>query len=173
MIDAGIVPKWPSDAHKLDGELFISKAAAKLMYGKTALSVKAASGLPVQVVSALRETPLKADTTYASSYAVRYRNTASGVGSRLAWVDSAKVPDPRAVLEAALGPLGEFEMLPQPYRPLSVVHPGVRRLTSRPGRCSWRKPATSTTKCCKPPCGVRWPATGSLRWQSRRSWNGS
>ena len=44
MIEAGIVPQWPSDAHKLYGKLFVSKNAAKTLYCKAALTVKGAAG---------------------------------------------------------------------------------------------------------------------------------
>jgi hypothetical protein len=44
---------------------------------------------------------------------VRYRPQGRGQQARLALVDPAKVPDPRAALEAVLGTLAMFETLPE------------------------------------------------------------
>lgn len=120
MIDAGIVPQWPGDAYKLyrKRKLFTSRDAAKKAYSRAALTVKKASSQRVELVTRLKISSFKAVTSSAVPYGVRYRTGGRGSESRLAWVDAAKVPDPRGVLEAALGPLVEFEMLPQPYRPL-------------------------------------------------------
>ena len=43
---------------------------------------------------------------------VRYQNAGPGQRPRLAQIDIARYPDPRAVLEAALGPLVLFELFP-------------------------------------------------------------
>jgi hypothetical protein len=69
-------------------------------------------------VTRLKRTSFKAVTPSTVAYAVRYRAGVNGEPARIAWVDAAKVTEPKGVLEAALGPLAEFEMLEQPYQPL-------------------------------------------------------
>ena len=44
----------------------------------------------------------------------RYQTLGVGQRPRLAHIDVARYPDPRAVLEAALGPLALFEVLTGP-----------------------------------------------------------
>lgn len=105
MILRGLVPQTPADAAKLFPDLFPTRPAAKMAYHRGRLNVERGS---ILVTSPYRELPIRA--CYQNR--VRYRTAGRGQLSRLALYDPARFPDIRASLEAALGPLVAFEILP-------------------------------------------------------------
>jgi hypothetical protein len=104
MIARGLIPQMPTDATKIHRDLFPTREAAKKAYQRGRLSVERGSRLGT---SPYREVPIR-DCPHAR---VRYQPQGKGQLPRLALVDPVKVPDARAVLEAALGPLVLFEVL--------------------------------------------------------------
>ena len=106
MISRGLVPQWPGDAARLCPDLFPNRNTAKQAYHRARLSVERGTKL---VTCSYRELSIRA----CNQFTVRYRTKGRGSEPRLALVDPAKVPDPRAALEAALGPLVLFEVLPE------------------------------------------------------------
>ena len=105
MIGRGLVPQMPTDAARLYRDLFPTREAAKKAYQRAGLSVERGSRLGT---SPYREVPIM-ECPHAR---VRYQPQGKGQVPRIALVDPVKVPDARAVLEAALGPLALFEALP-------------------------------------------------------------
>jgi hypothetical protein len=121
MIGRGLVPQYGADAAKLYPDLFPTAAAARQAFRRAHLDVE--RGM-ISVTSPYRKISIRTCHTVR----VRYRPQGRGQQARLALVDPAKVPDPRAALEAVLGTLAMFETLPeaqpaparpqrQPYQP--------------------------------------------------------
>ena len=104
MIARGLIPQMPTDATKIHHDLFPTREVAKKAYQRGRLSVERGSRLGT---SPYREVPIR-ECPHAR---VRYQPQGKGQLPRLALVDPVKVPDARAVLEAALGPLVLFEVL--------------------------------------------------------------
>jgi hypothetical protein len=118
MIGRGLVPQYGADAAKLYPDLFPTAAAARQAFHRAQLDVergmisvtspyKEMSGMSVTLP--YREISIRTCHTVR----VRYRPQGRGQQLRLALVDPAKVPDPRAALEAVLGTLAMFETLPE------------------------------------------------------------
>src|SRR5262249_4042994 len=107
MIDQGLVPQLPADAAKLYPTLFSSREAAKKVYRRSGLSIgqRGKGGTAPYKGILLRGCPR------LPCVAVLYQPAGRRRRPRLALVDPAKVPDARAVLEAALGKLVLFEIL--------------------------------------------------------------
>ena len=102
MILRGLIPQMPTDAHKLG--LFPTREAAKKAYQRARRSEEAGARLGTS--------PYRDISLGTCPHArVRYQPQGKGQLPRLALVDPVKVPDVRAVLEAALGPLVLFEVL--------------------------------------------------------------
>jgi hypothetical protein len=124
MIARGLVPQYGADAAKLYPDLFPTAAAARQAFRRAHLDVE--RGM-ISVTSPYREISIRTCHTVR----VRYRPQGRGQQARLALVDPAKVPDPRAVLEAVLGTLAMFETLPD-AQPAPEIAPAPARPQRQP-----------------------------------------
>ena len=117
MIEQGLVPQWSIDAFKLYPGLWPTSQAARKAYQRDGLDV----------ARNRRNGPIKASTVTSpyryilkrkchSTRLIRYQPKARGGGAtgRLALVDTAKMHDAKARLEAALGELAVLEELDLP-----------------------------------------------------------
>jgi hypothetical protein len=118
MIGRGLVPQYGADAAKLYPDLFPTAAAARQAFRRAHLNVE--RGMisvtsPYREISRISVTLPYRDLSIRTCHTVRVRYLPQGRGqqARLALVDPAKVPDPRAALGAVLGPLAMFETLPE------------------------------------------------------------
>jgi putative DNA primase/helicase len=98
MIARGLVPAFPGDAAKLYPDLFKNRDAAKQAYHRAGLS----GSRLAELVTTLNNIILRDVTS------IRFRASGRGQTTRTALVDFKKVPNPRDVLESALGPLAEY-----------------------------------------------------------------
>jgi hypothetical protein len=115
MIDLGWEPQMPADAAKLCPDLFRNREAAKKAYQRDRL--RTGSGprgprlgtWPCKNIS-IRRCP------QPPWVALLFQPCGRGQLPRFCMANSAKIPDPRAALEAALGPLVKFEVVEDPYQ---------------------------------------------------------
>src|SRR5262249_54928470 len=120
----GWAPQMPADATLLFPDLFPTREAAKKAYQRANL-VQHMGTSPYRYVS-IRGCPHL--LPYALRVGLRYQRRGARQRPRRAWIDPVKVPGPRAVPEAALGPLASFERLPEtaclpPPNSVSVADP--------------------------------------------------
>ena len=113
MIARGLVPQFPTDATKLYPDLFPSRSAAKMAYRRAGLRMQLGpDGLNV-VTSLYRDISIKrCDHVHRVDF--RYQPMGRRQLPRFCIANPVKVSDPRAALEAALGPLALFEVLTGP-----------------------------------------------------------
>lgn len=110
MIARGLVPQFPTDALRLYPHLFSSRSAAKMAYRRAGLRMqRGPDGLNV-VTSLNRNISIKG-CDHVPCVAFLYQPVGRGQLPRFCIADPAKVLDPRAALEAVLGPLALFEVL--------------------------------------------------------------
>lgn len=143
LLEQAIVPQFPGDAAKIYRDLFPTSQAARQVYRRSHLRIEDHSSKGVTVSN---KDPLLATVT--ASTPVKYRPKGRGQAERVALVDLSRVPDPRAVLEAALGPLASFELLEapqaQPAPPIALVAVSesqpVSKAPDRPSRTAYQQP---------------------------------
>jgi hypothetical protein len=109
MILRRLVPQFPTDAARIYPDLFPTRKAAKMAYHKAGFVMELSSEGEVGPKSLYRILIGKWDQP---PRIVRYQPTGKGQVTRAAAFDPGKFPDIRATLEAALGPLAAFEVLP-------------------------------------------------------------
>ena len=111
MIARGWEPEMPTDAAKLHPDLFPNREAAKKAYQRDRLRTGRGPRLGT---SSYRYTSIR-QCPQPPRVAFRFQPGGRGQLPRFCIANLVKVPDPRAVLEAALGPLVLFEVLePEP-----------------------------------------------------------
>jgi hypothetical protein len=110
MLAAGIEPELPTDAAKLFPGLFPSREAAKKAYHRD--RQRTGSGARgARLVTSLTKESLGKRCHQPPREAFFIQPGGRGQLRRYCIVDPALVPDPRAVLESALGPLKVFERM--------------------------------------------------------------
>jgi hypothetical protein len=105
MIARGWEPEMPTDAAKLHPDLFPNREAAKKAYQRDRLRTGRGPRLGT---SSYRYTSIR-QCPQPPRVAFRFQPGGRGQLPRFCIADLVKVPDPRAALEAALGPLALFE----------------------------------------------------------------
>ena len=113
MIARGLVPQMPTDAAKLYPDLFPNREAAKKAYQRDRLRTERARAARGWGHRLIRYSSIKR-CHQPPCVALRFQPGGRGQLPRFCIVDLVKVPDPRAALEAALGPLALFEVLTGP-----------------------------------------------------------
>src|SRR5262249_7400776 len=115
MVARGLVPEFPGDAAALYPDLFTSEIAAKLVYHR-----RARRNGRETVSSRYKDFSIRERNGLVE---VKYKPARPRTRARCALIDPTKVADPRERIEAALGPLAEFEVVP----PASVLVPVSRQ----------------------------------------------
>ena len=110
MVARGMLPQMPTDARKIHSDLFTSRSAAKMAYHRAGLRAERGPRGPRLVTNLNRYRSIKR-CDQPPWVALLYQPAGRGQHSRFCMVDLVKIPNPRAALEAALGPLALFEVL--------------------------------------------------------------
>ena len=113
MIARGLVPQMPTDAAKLYPDLFPSRKLQKKHTIGPGFGWNAAAAAEVGDIALIEYISIKR-CHQPPCVALRFQPGGRGQLPRFCIADLAKVPDPRAALEAALGPLALFEVLTGP-----------------------------------------------------------
>jgi hypothetical protein len=181
MIERRLVPAWSADAAKLYPDLWPTSQAARKAYSRDGLDVE--RNRRRSVTESYKDdgsasSPRSVTGSYKYRYIreshtplIRYQPKGTGQKSRIALVDPLNLAGARAQIEAALGQLALFEVVPgeqrsEPSRPVLVWgEPGsnlAARLGARPkshplaliAEQSNRNPRKSTTaaaRACRAP----------------------
>ena len=113
MIIRGLIPQMPSDAAKIYPDLFPSRKAAQKAYQRAGLRLELGPPGP-RLATSPNKIHLSRRCRQPPRVALRFQPGGRGQLPRFCIANLVKVPDPRAVLEAALGPLALFEVLTMP-----------------------------------------------------------
>jgi hypothetical protein len=105
MVVRGLVPEFSADAAALYPDLFKTEIAARMAYHRRAKREAAGES----VSSPYKNLLISARNTLRE---VRYKPAAARSKPRSALYSPTKTADPRAVIEAAVGPLASFEVVP-------------------------------------------------------------
>ena len=113
MLARGWEPQMPADAAKLCPDLFTNRKAAQKAYERDRLRPGSGPRGPRLATWPNKKSFIRR-CRQPPCVALRFQPGGRGQLPRFCIVDPAKVSDPRAVLEAALGPLALFEVLTEP-----------------------------------------------------------
>ena len=149
MLARGIVPQMPRDASRLYPDLFGTWTAARQAYHRRQ---DWTSWVSEPVTFPNRDISIRR----CHWFRVRYRTKGRGSVPRLALIDPALIPDPRAALEAALGQIDLFEMLDgdgDDDKPEAVAE----HLAFVPGAGSFQQGVILDISASRMSGSVRWP----------------
>jgi hypothetical protein len=125
MLVRGLLPASPTDAARLYPELFASEDAAKKAYIRAGLSEESFASVDA-FTSRSGTNPYKTlyrEMSLTSATMVRYQPAGAGKRPRAAIWHPGRAPAARAALEAALGPLAKFEVVPAKWPAWRVADP--------------------------------------------------
>ena len=162
MILRGLVPQMPTDAAKLHPDLFGTRNAAKMAYHKAGLNVVGGTRL---VSNPYREVSIMEGH---QPRLVKFQPAGKGQTSRLAIFSPELFKDIRSTLEAALGPLAAFEIIPAPEPgptgPEPEASPPLAPDPDDPGITVRRYPKLSSELICQQ---IQWFGRNKVPYLSR------
>jgi hypothetical protein len=177
MIEHGLVPAWSADAAKLYPDLWPTSQAARKAYSRDGLDVE--RNRRRSVTESYKEdqaasSPRSVTGSYKYRYIreshsplVRYQPKGPGQKSRIALAEPSRLAGTRAQIEAALGELAAFEIIPgeepsKPERPIVVWGVPGSNLAARSGAQSQSSATRAECRAAR----LRWPLAEAPAWEA-------